>query len=112
VTGYLPVILILVVGMWLFVIRPQRRRQHEQQRMLDGMRPGAEVITAGGLYGTIRSVDEDEVLVEIAPGVDVRVAKQAIATVLTEEDAQLAELERAQHEAEAESLASGDRGRR
>ena len=109
----LPILVLLFVVMWLLVIRPQRKRQAEQQRVLENLSPGQEVLTAGGLYGTVHSVvDEDEVRVEIAPDVQVRVSRGAIAAVLADEDNELAELERAQQEAENEVLAAHDAGER
>lgn len=83
------ILLLIVVAfalMWLFVVRPQRRRQNEQMSMQDTLHAGDEIVTAGGVYGTVTSLDEDEVLVEIAPGVVVRVARRAIAGVTPEED--------------------------
>ena len=74
----LPILVLLFVVMWLLVIRPQRKRQAEQKRVLENLSPGQEVLTAGGLYGTVHSVvDEDEVRVEIAPDVQVRVSRGA-----------------------------------
>lgn len=108
----LPIIVLLFVVMWLLVIRPQRKRQAEQQRILGSIAPGEEVLTAGGLYGTIRSVDDDEVRLEIAPGVEVRVSRRAVAAVLTNEESELAELERVQQEAEAEVVAARELGER
>ena len=104
----LPIVVLLLAVMWLLVIRPQRKRQAEQRRILESVAPGEEVLTAGGLYGTVRSVDEDEVRLEIASGVEVRVSRRAIAAVLTNEESELAELERVQHEAEAEAVAAHD----
>jgi len=72
--------------MWLLLIRPQRRKQQEQQDLLSNIQVGDEIVTAGGIYGTIFSVDDDEVTVEIAPGTNVRMAKRAIAGILTEEE--------------------------
>jgi preprotein translocase subunit YajC len=69
----------------MFMIRPQKRRQQAQQAMLDNIRIGDEVLTAGGFYGTVSSVQDDEVMVELAPGMDVRLAKRAIAVVLPPE---------------------------
>ena len=77
-TGYIFIIAIL--------IRPQRRRQVESRQLLDSLREGQEVVTAGGLYGTITQLDEDEARLEIADGVEVRVAKRAIAGVLSEDE--------------------------
>jgi preprotein translocase subunit YajC len=85
VGGYIFILVILVV-IWFLLIRPQRRRQLESQRLLDSLAVGQEIVTAGGLYGTITELDEDEARVEIAEGVEVRVAKRAIAGVLSEED--------------------------
>ena len=99
----LPILILLFVVMWLLVIRPQRKRQAEQRRILENLSPGQDVLTAGGLYGTVHSVvDEDEVRIEIAPDVQVRVSRSAIAAVLADEDKTKgsAELERAQQEAE------------
>ena len=103
----LPIIVLLLGVMWLLVIRPQRRRQAEQRRILESVAPGEEVLTAGGLYGTVRAVDDDEVRLEIAPGVEVRVSRRAIAAVLTDEESELAELERVQQQAEAEVVTAG-----
>ncbi len=83
------ILLLIVVAfalMWLFVVRPQRRRQNEQMSMQDTLHPGDEIVTAGGVYGTVTSVDEEDVRVEIAPGVVVRVARRAIAGVTPEDD--------------------------
>jgi preprotein translocase subunit YajC len=83
--GFLLILVLLFVVMWLVVIRPQKRRQLEQRRMLDSLAPGSEILTAGGLYGRVRAVADDEVRLEIAPGVEVRVAKRAVAAVLPPE---------------------------
>ena len=83
--GYI-FILVLLVVMWFMLIRPQRRRQLESQRLLQSLSVGKEIVTAGGLYGTITSLDDDEARVEIADGVEVRVAKRAIAGVLSEDE--------------------------
>jgi len=72
--------------MWLLLIRPQRRKQQEQQDLLSNLQVGDEIVTAGGIYGTIAEVDDDDVTVEIAPGTNVRMAKRAVAGILTEEE--------------------------
>jgi len=79
-------ILILLVLMWFMLIRPQRRRQMETQRLLDSLAVGKEIVTAGGLYGTVTALEDDEAKIEIADGVEVRVAKRAIAGVLSDDD--------------------------
>ena len=83
--GYIFILFILVL-MWFLLIRPQRRRQQDSQRLLDSLTVGQEIVTAGGLYGTITALEEDEARVEIADGVQVRVAKRAIAGVLSKDE--------------------------
>lgn len=77
--------LLLVLGfgvvIYFFMIRPQQRRRREVQQMQAGMGPGDEIITVGGLYGTIRSIDDESVLLEIAPGVTAKYARAAIGKV-------------------------------
>jgi preprotein translocase subunit YajC len=97
--GYI-FILVLLALMWFLLIRPQRRRQLEQQRMIDSLRVGKEIVTAGGLYGTVTEIAGDEVRLEIADGIEVRVAKRAIAGIISEEEDE--ELEEAEEAEEAE----------
>jgi preprotein translocase subunit YajC len=96
--GYI-FILVLLALMWFLLIRPQRRRQLEQQRMIDSLRIGKEIVTAGGLYGTVTEVAGDEVRLEIADGIEVRVAKRAIAAIVSEEEEE--ELEEAEEAEDA-----------
>jgi preprotein translocase subunit YajC len=79
-------ILILLALMWFMLIRPQRRRQLEARKMMDSLEVGKEIVTAGGLYGTITDIRNDEVRVEVADGVEVRLAKRAVAAVISEEE--------------------------
>jgi preprotein translocase subunit YajC len=90
--GYI-FILVLLLLMWFLLIRPQRKRQLEQQRMIDALRVGQEVVTAGGLYGTVTAVEEDEVRLEIADGLEVRIAKRAVAGIVGGNEEEPAELE-------------------
>jgi preprotein translocase subunit YajC len=92
VSGYI-FILVLLVLMWFMLIRPQRRRQLEQQRLIQSIEVGKEIVTAGGLYGTVTALEDDEARLQIAPGVEVRVAKRAIAGVVSEDDEEPNELE-------------------
>lgn len=77
-------IILALAAMWLIVIRPQRRKQRLQQSMQSDLAVGDEVLTAGGVYGTVTQIGDDEVHVEIAPNVEVRLARRAIAAQLTE----------------------------
>jgi preprotein translocase subunit YajC len=80
------VIVALFVLLWLFVLRPQRRRSTEQLQMQDTLRVGDEVITAGGIRGYVRQLDEEVLKVEIAPDVVVRLDRRAVAALVQEED--------------------------
>jgi preprotein translocase subunit YajC len=79
--GFL-IIIVAFAFLYFVLIRPQKRRQVDSQRMLQGLEVGDEVVTAGGIYGTITALDEDEVRVEIAPQLEVRVALRAIGGVI------------------------------
>ena len=81
--GYI-FILILLVGMWFLLIRPQRRRQMEAQRLLQSLEVGKEIVTAGGIHGTLREIEGDLVQVEIAPGTIIRLDRRAVASVLSD----------------------------
>jgi len=83
-SGVLFIIVIAFLVLYLIVIRPQRRRQAQQQQITSELKVGDEVLTAGGIYGTISQVEDDRVTVEIAPKLEVQVARRAIAGVLTE----------------------------
>src|SRR5215470_11508146 len=72
-------ILLLIVLMYFLLIRPQQRRMKEQQALLSAVAEGDEVLTTAGVYGFITAMEGDVVWVEIAEGVEVRVAKGAIA---------------------------------
>jgi preprotein translocase subunit YajC len=79
------IIVALFVLFWLLLIRPQRRRQRAQEELLTNLRVGDEIVTAGGLYGDITALEGDEVYIEIAEGVEVRVARRAVAGVMPDE---------------------------
>lgn len=68
----------ILVLFWLLIIQPQRRRRAIQQQLLQDLHQGDEVLTLGGLFGTVREVGDHHVELEIAPGTQVRLAKSAI----------------------------------
>ncbi len=71
--------LVLMFGlMWVVLIRPQQRRLRAHQAIVASLEPGDEVVTAGGIYGTILSVDAESMLLEVAPGVELRVLRAAV----------------------------------
>ena len=105
-TGFV-IIVILFALFWLLLIRPQRRRQAEQNALIQNVEVGDEIVTAGGLFGHVQSVADDELLVEIAPGTNVRIARRAVAGIVGPDEEDAEELEageepEAEHEAAAE----------
>jgi preprotein translocase subunit YajC len=77
--------LVVVFGaMYFLLIAPQNRQRKAQAATVAALRPGDEVLTTGGMYGTVRGVDDDTVRLEIASGVVIKVAKGAIAVRVDE----------------------------
>lgn len=76
-------ILIVVVGFYLLMIRPQQRRRQQAQQRQDSVLPGARVRTTAGMYATVVDVDGDDVVLEVAPGVEVRYMRRAIMDVVS-----------------------------
>ena len=105
--GFLIILLAFGV-LWLVMIRPQRARQQRQRQQLESVAPGDEVLTVGGLYGIVQSIDEDgELIVEIADGIHVRLARRSVATVVKPDDGDELEGED-QHDGPVAELTSGE----
>jgi preprotein translocase subunit YajC len=79
---FLLLIVLVFVGFYFLMIRPQRRRQQQAQQKQRTLTPGARVRTTAGMYATVSAVDGDDVILEVAPGVDVRYIRRAIMEVL------------------------------
>jgi preprotein translocase subunit YajC len=79
--------------LWFLLIRPQRQRQAAHRQLVSELAPNDEVVTAGGMLGTVRSIADNHVLVEIAPGTEVRIAKEAVTGVLQKGQESAAEAE-------------------
>lgn len=80
--SFLPLILIFAVFYFL-LIRPQQKKMKEHKSMVDNLRRGDRIVTAGGIIGTVTRVGaDDEVTAEIAEGVRVRLVRSTITTVL------------------------------
>jgi len=80
-------LLAMFVLLWVLLIRPQRQRQMKQQHLLSSVEPGDEILTVGGLYGIVRDIDEeDDLIVEVAEGIQVRIARRAVGGVVKPED--------------------------
>lgn len=101
------ILIALFALLWVLLIRPQRVRQQKQQQLLSSIEPGDEVLTVGGLYGIVQEIDEeDDLVVEIADGIHVRIARRAVGGVVKpdEEDDELEELDELEAAADEETV--------
>lgn len=87
VLGLLPLVLVLVV-FWLFVLRPARNRQRDLARLQGELTPGRRVMTSSGMHASVVALEDDVAVLEIATGVQVRYARQAVVRMLDEPAAQ------------------------
>jgi preprotein translocase subunit YajC len=104
--GFLIILGALFVLMWLFLIRPQRRRSEAQLAMQDQLRIGDEIITAGGLHATVKAIEGDVLEIEIARGTVVRLDRRAVAGVAGEEEPEAEDTEDAEAEESVSSRGS------
>jgi preprotein translocase subunit YajC len=86
VSGQLLFLIIIGAVFYFLLVLPQRRRSRQQLDLQRRLQPGVEVMTTAGLFGTVREVTDDEVRIEVAPGVVQRYAKGAIMRVVTPEE--------------------------
>jgi preprotein translocase subunit YajC len=85
--GQLIIIIAMFALLWVLLIRPQRKRLQEQRELHSSLEVGDEILTAGGVYGIVRELgEEDDLVLEIAPGTNVRVARRAVAGIVEEEE--------------------------
>jgi preprotein translocase subunit YajC len=71
--------ILLAVGMYFLLIRPQQRRMKDQQTLQRSVGPGDTVVTSSGIYGTVTEIEDDEtLLLEISEGIDIRIARGAV----------------------------------
>ena len=81
IMSFLPMIVIFAI-FWLLMIRPQMKRAKEHKALLEKLAKGDEILTSGGLAGTVTQIDENFISMEVSPGVNVRVQRAAISSVL------------------------------
>jgi len=78
---FLIVLIAPILGIWLLFIRPAQRRSQETAQLVAHLQVGQDVITTSGVYGTITGLDDESVLLAVAPGVEVRFDRRAIGRV-------------------------------
>jgi len=71
-------LVVIFVVFYFLMIRPQRRRQKEQENMLGGLQRGDKIVTAGGIYGEIESIDERSIVMKVESGATMRIAKGSV----------------------------------
>ena len=86
--GFL-ILIIIFAAIWLLFVLPARRRRMSHSAMQESIETGNEIITAGGLHGTVTGIEGDLVLVEIAPGVIVTLDRRAVAAVAEEVEVEI-----------------------
>jgi preprotein translocase subunit YajC len=103
---FLIVMALVLVVLYVVTIRPQRQRQATQQRLIESADVGDDVLTSGGIYGTITQAEGDDIVVEIADGLNVHMTRRGIAAVLPpEEDEEEEAAEEYEEEARADDEA-------
>ena len=79
--GMLPIIL-LFAAMYFLMIAPQRKKQKEHEKMLKALSSGDEIVTTGGIYGTITNVKEDRFVVRVSENTKIEVGKSFVSGVV------------------------------
>ena len=101
-------LILLIVAMaaifYLLILRPQQRQKRQRAEMVAALKVGAEVLTVGGIYGTVRTLRDDDFDIEIADGVVMKMDRRAIAAVIGDSD-EPAEIEAEPAEADPDGTA-------
>lgn len=100
--GFLVLLLAMFGFMYFLLIRPQRQQQRRHAELLSALKPGDEVVTAGGIYGEVVQLDAERVMLEIDEDVRIAVARRSITSVVPPE-----ELERLEAAEESEPVDAG-----
>jgi preprotein translocase subunit YajC len=101
--GFLVLLLAMFGFMYFLLVRPQRQQQRKHADLLASLKPGDEVVTAGGIYGEVVQLDAERVMLEIDEDVRIAVARRAITSVVPPE-----ELERLEAEADEGEVVGAD----
>ena len=103
-------VLLMVVAFYFLILRPQKKRQQALQKMTRELQPGDQVLLGSGLFGTLVSLGAKQAVLEIAPGVELTVLKQAIVRRATEADVDAVTEDEVGDELETEATATYDSG--
>jgi len=86
IASLLPFALMFVV-LYLLILRPQMKKQKDQQRLIDELEKKDQIVTSGGIHGIIENIKDDILVVKIAEGVKIEVSRAAVSRVKNKEDA-------------------------
>lgn len=84
--GNIIFIFVLFIVFYFFLIRPQKKRMLAQRSLIESIEEGDEIVTMGGILGTVRALEDDEMQLEVAPGTSIRILRSAVARKVIEED--------------------------
>jgi preprotein translocase subunit YajC len=107
VGGFL-ILVVILAAVWALLVLPSKRRRGAHAAMQDSVEVGDDIITAGGLHGVVKELDEDTARVEIAPGVVATLDRRAIAAVAREIEVEATESPEAAESPDAAEVASGE----
>jgi preprotein translocase subunit YajC len=85
IASLLPFVLMFVV-LYLLILRPQMKKQKAQQRMIDELEKGDEIVTSGGIHGSIVNLKDDIIVVKIAENVKIELSRGAVSRVKNKEE--------------------------
>ena len=86
IASLLPFVLMFLV-LYLLILRPQMKKQKNQQKMIDELEKGDQIVTSGGIHGSIANIKDDVIVVKIADNVKVEVSRAAVSRVKNKEEA-------------------------
>ena len=86
IAGFLPIIILFAIFYFL-LIRPQQKKAKEHREMIANLKKGARIVTSGGIYGTIQSIDDTTIGLEIAEKVKIRMTRGNVAAVVSDAQA-------------------------
>jgi preprotein translocase subunit YajC len=87
---FLPLVIVIAVA-WFLIIRPGQKRAKEQAELLSSLEVGTEIVTIGGIYGRIVKDGDDRLLIEVADGSRLQIARKAVGRVVPASDTQEAD---------------------
>ena len=81
------IMMVIIFAIFYFIlIRPQQKKMKEHKKMVEELKKGDDIITSGGIYGTVEGVTPDTLTVKIAEGTKVKVTRSSVAAVMTEKE--------------------------